>query len=274
MKLGELQKLKIEKKVEFGVYLSDGEEKVLLPKKQVPEDAAIGDEITVFLYKDSKDRLIATTSTPKLTLGKMGVLSVSQLNKVGAFLDWGLEKDLFLPFKEMTRQPAEGDEILVRMYIDKSERLCASMKGLYELLSKKPPYQVGDEVEARIYEFGHDFGTFVAIEDKYSAMIPKHEDTSKFHIGDIVMVRVTGIKEDGKCDVTLRDKAYVQMDEDAEALLELIDSYAGVLPFTEKASPEVIKRETGLSKAAFKRAIGRLYKERKISLNDGKIRKL
>ena len=127
MKLGEIQKLKIQKKVEFGVYLSDGEERVLLPKKQVPENASVGDEIQVFVYKDSKDRLIATTSSPKLTLGQMGVLTVSQLNKVGAFLDWGLEKDLFLPFKEMTRQPSEGDEILVRVYIDKCESLCASM---------------------------------------------------------------------------------------------------------------------------------------------------
>ncbi len=273
MKLGEIQKLKIEKKVEFGVYLTDGAEKVLLPKKQVPEGAQIGDEVSAFVYKDSKDRLIATTTTPKLTLGQFGVLSVSQLNKVGAFMDWGLEKDLFLPFKEMTRQPSEGDEILVRVYIDKSERLCASMKGIYELLSKKPPYQVGDEVEARIYEFGHDFGTFVALEDKYSAMIPRHEDVTKYRIGDVIMVRITGIKEDGKCDVTIRDKAYVQMEDDAEALLDLIDSYAGVLPFSEKASPEVIKRETGLSKAAFKRAIGRLYKERKITLTDGKIRR-
>lgn len=274
MKLGEIQKLKIEKKVEFGVYLSDGTDRVLLPKKQVPENYKIGDEVSAFIYKDSKDRLIATTNTPKLTLGQYGLLTVSQVNKVGAFMDWGLEKDLFLPFKEMTRQPQEGDEILVRVYIDKSERLCASMKGIYDMLSKKPPYQVGDEVEARIYEFGHDFGTFVALEDKYSAMIPRHEDVKNYRIGDVIMVRITGIKEDGKCDVTIRDKAYVQMEDDAEALLDLIDSYAGVLPFTEKASPEVIKRETGLSKAAFKRAVGRLYKERKITLTDGKIRRV
>lgn len=272
MKLGEIQKLKIEKKVDFGVYLTDGSERVLLPKKQVPADAKPGDELEVFVYKDSKDRLIATTKAPKLTLGQFGVLTVSQINKIGAFLDWGLEKDLFLPFHEMTRQPSEGDEILVRVYIDKSQRLCASMKGIYELLSKKPPYAVGDEVEARVYEFGHDFGTFVAIEDKYTAMIPRHEDASNLRIGDIIMVRITGIKEDGKCDVTIRDKAYVQMDADAEKLMEIIESYAGVLPFTEKASPEVIKRETGMSKAAFKRAVGRLYKERKITLDGGKIR--
>ncbi len=272
MNLGQFQKLTVQKKVDFGLYLTDGEDRVLLPKKQVPEGISIGDEVSVFIYKDSQDRLIATTREPKLTLGSFGVLRVSQVNKVGAFLDWGLEKDLFLPFKEMTRQPQPEDEILVRVYIDKSQRLCASMKGIYELLSRRAPYAVGDEVEARIYEFGHDFGTFVALEDKYSAMIPRHEDTKNYRIGDVIMVRITGIKEDGKCDVTIRDKAYVQMEDDAEALLSLIESYAGVLPFTEKASPEVIKRETGLSKAAFKRAVGRLYKERKITLEGGKIR--
>ncbi len=272
MNLGQFQKLTVQKKVDFGLYLTDGEDRVLLPKKQVPEGISIGDEVSVFIYKDSLDRLIATTREPKLTIGSFGVLRVSQVNKVGAFLDWGLEKDLFLPFKEMTRQPQPEDEILVRVYIDKSQRLCASMKGIYELLSRRAPYAVGDEVEARIYEFGHDFGTFVALEDKYSAMIPRHEDTKNYRIGDVIMVRITGIKEDGKCDVTIRDKAYVQMEDDAEALLSLIESYAGVLPFTEKASPEVIKRETGLSKAAFKRAVGRLYKERKITLEGGKIR--
>ncbi|MCR4693997.1 MAG: RNA-binding protein [Pseudobutyrivibrio sp.] len=274
MKLGEIQELKAEKKVDFGLYLTDGKERVLLPKKQVPENIAIGDRIKVFIYKDSDDRLIATVNQPKLIMGQYAPLTVSQINKVGAFLDWGLEKDLFLPFKEMTRKPVEGDEILVRLYIDKSQRLCASMKHIYDLLSKNPPYAVGDEVSARIYEFGHDFGTFVALDDKYSAMIPRHEDVSKYRIGDVIMVRVTGIKEDGKVDVTIRDKAYVQIDEDAQALLDLIDSYAGVLPFTEKANPEVIKRETGLSKAAFKRAVGRLYKERLISLEDGKIRRI
>ena len=277
MQPGEYQSLKIVKKVDFGVYLAKDEsykDRVLLPKAQVPIGADVGDEIRVFLYKDSEERMIATTRTPLLVMGQVAVLKVVSCGKIGAFLDWGLEKDLLLPFKEMVGRPEEGDEILVRAYIDKSNRLCASQKGIYELLSQKPPYAVGDEVEARIYEFGHDYGTFVALEDRYSAMIPRHEDVSKYKIGDVLMVRITGIKEDGKCDVTIRDKAYIQMDEDAEALLDLIDSYAGVLPFTEKASPEVIKRETGLSKAAFKRAIGRLYKERKISLNEGKIRRI
>ena len=227
----------------------------------------------VFLYKDSKDRLIATTNTPKLTLGGYAPLTVKEIGKIGAFLDWGLEKDLFLPYKEMTSHVEAGDEVLVTLYIDKSNRLCASMKGIYDLLEKDSPYEKGATVSGRVYEFSDNFGTFVAVDDKYSAKIPVSEDGSFLKIGDVIEAKVTAVKPDGKLDLTLREKAYIQMDADAAKIMELLDSYAGVLPFTEKASPEVIKRETGLSKAAFKRAIGTLYKHRKITLNDGKIRK-
>lgn len=275
MKLGEYQELVYIKKVEFGIYLAENEnseERVLLPAKQVPADAKRGDKIKVFLYKDSKDRLIATTNEPKLTLGSFGVLTVKEIGKIGAFLDWGLEKDLFLPFKEMTQKVQPEDEVLVTLYIDKSKRLCASMKGIYNLLSKESPYKKDDMVTGRIYEFSDNFGVFVAVDDKYSARIPNHEDHSYLRVGDIVDAKVVGVKPDGKLDLTLREKAYIQMDADAEKVLELLDSYAGVLPFTEKASPEVIKRETGLSKNAFKRAVGHLYKQRVVDITEGKIR--
>ncbi len=278
LNLGTIQKLKIARKADIGVYLieldaTDLSQRILLPKKSVPEGARVGDELEVFIYKDSKDRPIATTARPKILLDQAAVLTVKEVGKIGAFLDWGLEKDLFLPFKEMSRKVNAGDEILVRLYIDKSGRLAASTKGVYRLLSTHSPYRIGDEVSGRIYEFGHDYGTFVAVDDKYSAMIPRHEDTSLYHLGDIISATVTGVKEDGKLDLSIRGKAYMQMDADSAKLMEIIDSYAGVLPFTEKASPEIIFRETGLSKAAFKRAVGRLYKERKISLENGKIRK-
>lgn len=275
MKLGEYQELIYIKKVEFGIYLAESmesEERVLLPAKQVPADLKRGDKVKVFLYKDSSDRLIATTNEPKLTLGSFGVLTVKEIGKIGAFLDWGLEKDLFLPFKEMTQKVQPEDEVLVTLYIDKSKRLCASMKGLYNLLSTDSPYKKDDMVTGRVYEFSDNFGTFVAVDDKYSARIPSYEDHSFLRIGDIIDAKVVGVKADGKLDITLREKAYIQMDADAEKLLELIESYAGVLPFTEKASPEVIKRETGLSKNAFKRAVGHLYKQRIIDIADGKIR--
>lgn len=277
IKLGEYQELIVVKKVEFGVYLAqkpEDETRVLLPAKQVPQEVKIGDVLKVFLYKDSKDRLIATTNTPKLQLEQLAVLEVLEIGKIGAFLDWGLEKDLFLPFKEMTRKVEPGDEILVTLYIDKSRRLCATMKGIYDLLSKESPYKEGDTVQGRVYEFSDNFGTFIAVDDRYSAMIPRHEDCSFLRIGDIIEAHVTKVKPDGKLDLTMRQKAYLQMNPDAEKVLEIIDEYAGVLPFNDKASPEVIKRETGLSKNAFKRAVGHLYKEHKIEITDKVIRKL
>lgn len=277
MRLGEYQELYYVKKVDFGVYLAedpDSETHVLLPAKQVPEDAKQGERIRIFLYKDSKDRLIATTNEPKLTLGKFAVLRVKEIGKIGAFLDWGLEKDLFLPYKEMTQKVEAEDEILVTLYTDKSNRLCASMKGIYDLLRKDSPYHKDDKVTGRVYEFSDNFGTFVAVDDQFSARIPNHEDHSFLRIGDVIEAKVVGVKPDGKLDLTLREKAYIQMDADAEKILEILDSYAGVLPFSEKASPEVIKRETGLSKNAFKRAVGHLYKEHLVDLTDGKIRKI
>ena len=277
LKLGEYQKLTVIKKVEFGVYLAeenDLEKRVLLPAKQVPENTKTGDVLEVFLYKDSKDRLIATTNQPKLTLGGLAVLRVAEIGKIGAFLDWGLEKDLFLPYKEMTMKVNPEDEVLVTLYIDKSGRLCASMKKLYDLLSTDSPYHEGDVVSGRVYEFSDNFGTFLAVDDKYSAMIPRHEDTSKLRIGDVIEVKVINVKPDGKLDVSMREKAYLQMDSDAEKVMEVIEEFAGVLPFSDKASPEVIKRETGLSKNAFKRAVGRLYKEHRVIITEKSIRKV
>ncbi len=280
MRLGEYQELTVVKTVDFGVYLAkdsrgaEGEFRVLLPKKQVPEGTRAGDRIEVFLYKDSSDRMIATTNRPKLVLGELAVLKVLEVGKIGAFLDWGLEKDLLLPFREMTRKVQPGDEILVTLYIDKSSRLCASMKYLYDLLELDPPYEKGDTVSGRVYEFSRDFGTFVAVDDRYSAMIPAHEDCSHLKVGDVISAKVLDVKPDGKLDITLREKAYIQMDADAEKVMEIIEEFAGVLPFTDKASPEVIMRETGLSKSAFKRAVGRLYKERRIEITEKSIRKI
>lgn len=277
MKLGEKQKLLVVKKVEFGIYLAEHESdetRVLLPAKQVPSGIHIGEELEVFLYKDSKDRLIATTNEPRLTLGGFAALTVKEVGKIGAFLDWGLEKDLLLPYKEMLGKVEQEDQILVTLYIDKSRRLCASMKGIYSLLDKDSPYQKGDTVCGRVYETGGNFGTFLAVDDRYSAMIPKFEDCSHLRIGDVIEAKVVNVKPDGKLDLTLREKAYIQMDADAEKILQVIEEYAGVLPFNDKASPEVIQREVQMSKSAFKRAVGRLYKERKIEIRENSIRKV
>lgn len=277
IRLGEKQKLIVVKQVDFGVYLAEqkgnGKESVLLPAKQVPQGVELGDEIEVFIYKDSKDRIISTTQEPKLKMGEIQALTIISVQDIGAFLDWGLEKDLFLPYKEQIGTVREQDKVLVRLYIDKSNRLCASMKGLYEILDTDSPYRIGDMVKGRVYEFSDNFGAFVAVDDRYSALIPRHEDHSFLRIGDCVEARVTGVKPDGKLDLTLREKAYMQMNQDALQVLALLEKHHGVLPFNDKASPEIIMQEAKMSKNAFKRAVGRLYKERKIEITEKNIRK-
>ena len=276
IELGKKQTLEVVKKVEFGVYLAEEQgsmDKVLLPKKQVPEGAEAGTQIVVFIYRDSKDRLIATTAVPKLTLGELAVLTVKEVGKIGAFLDCGLEKDLFLPFKQQTRKVRTGDEVLVAMYIDKSNRLCATM-NVYEYLKKESPYTKEDTVHGVIYEISKNFGAFVAVDNLYSALIPAKEFHGEYEIGDVVEARVTGVKPDGKLDLSIRRKAHLQMDEDAEYVMQVIDEFDGVLPFNDKVSPEVIQREFKMSKNAFKRAVGKLYKEGRIEITENRILKV
>lgn len=276
LRLGEKQTLEIVKKVDFGVYLADdkaagADERVLLPAKQVPEEAKAGDLLEVFIYKDSKDRFIATRNEPKLYLGQTTVLNVVQINRVGAFLDWGLEKDLFLPFKEQTKPLNPGDECVVALYIDKSSRLCATMK-VYPYLRKDSPYRKDDKVTGIIYEISQNFGAFVAVDYCYSALIPKKEMTKELKVGDVISARVSARKEDGKLDLSLREKAYIQMSIDAEKVLEKLEEGNGVIPFTDKASPELIRTEMGMSKNEFKRAVGNLLKAGKLEITKTEIR--
>ena len=275
IKLGEIQKLTVIKQVEFGVYLAEStesaDEKVLLPKAQIPEGLKMGDEIEVFIYRDSQDRLISTTNTPFIRLGEVAALKVVSVGKQGAFLNWGLEKDLFLPYAQQNRKLNAGDEVLVYLYIDKSKRLCASMK-VYEHLRTDSPYKSGDDVSGLVFQESENYGMFVAVDDIYSAAILKQELYGEVKPGDRIRARVSRVREDGRLNLSIREKAHVQIFPDMERILELLDQYGGVLPFTEKATPEVIKRETGMSKNEFKRAVGHLYKERKIVIEDGKIR--
>lgn len=277
MQLGKLQTLKVVKQVDFGVYLAEEgqpEERVLLPKKQVPEGTRLGDEIEVFLYRDSQDRLIATTAKPKLMLGGGAArVTVKEVTKIGAFLDWGLEKDLLLPFRQQTKRVRAGEECLAALYIDKSGRLCATM-NVYDYLRTDSPYQKEDHVTGTIYQISENFGAFVAVDDCYSGLIPSREFFGQLSVGDQIGARVTAVKPDGKLDLSIREKGYVQMNTDAETVMKVIEEFDGVLPFTDKASPEVIKREFSLSKNAFKRAVGHLLKEGRIEITEKSIRKL
>ena len=276
MELGKMQELMIVKQVEFGVYLAESkqsEERVLLPKKQVPEGAGTGDSVRVFLYRDSQDRLIATTTEPKLMLGGVARLPVKEVAKIGACLDWGLEKDLFLPFRQQTRKVHAGEECLVGLYTDKSGRLCATM-NVYEYLRTDSPYKADDQVSGTVYQISRNFGAFVAVDDCYSGLIPEREFFGQAQIGDRIEARVTKVKPDGKLDLSIRDKSYLQIETDAQEVMKVIEEFDGVLPFTDKASPETIKREFALSKNAFKRAVGHLLKEGRIEITEKSIRKL
>ena len=277
MKLGEKQTLYIVKKVEFGVYLAehhnDAENRVLLPAKQVPQGAAVGEQLEVFLYKDSKDRWIATTNTPKLMMGQVAELTVAQTGKIGAFLDWGLEKDLLLPFRQQVKKVKEGEKVLVSLYVDKSERLCATM-NVYHNLRSDSPYHTQDQVVGRAYASSDEYGIFVAVDNLYSALIPRKELYGEVALGEDVRARVTKVQPDGRLVLSIREKSFLQIQKDAEKLLDIIDSYDGVLPFNDKVSPAIILRETGMSKNEFKRAVGNLLKAGKIQITEKVIRRI
>lgn len=274
IEVGKYLNLKVLRMKEFGVYLGedDEEEAVLLPKKQVPEHTEIGDTIEVFVYRDSQDRKIATTNRPCLTVGEIGVLKVVSVAGIGAFMDCGLERDVLLPFKEQTTKVAEGKSYPVYMYVDKSDRLCVTMR-LYQHLDLDSPYKKNDTIHGIVYEYKDHMGAFVLVEGRYSGLIPKKELYRQVSVGEEIEGRIMNVREDGKLDVSLRKVAYVQMNEDAEQIESRIDELGGLLPFTDKASPEKIKAEFGMSKNEFKRAVGHLLKSGRIEIADQGIKK-
>ena len=290
IEIGITQKLTVVRTAEFGVYLGlpgeDPEEAVLLPKKQVPESAHIGSEITVFVYRDSEDRIIATTNIPLVKRGQFGYLKVKGVTKVGAFLDWGLEKDLFMPFKEQEEPVRAGDKVMVYVYLDKSGRLCASGK-LYARLKSAGyrEFKDNDDFTGVVYRTEKEHGVFVAVfpkkeaaqagefalDELYFGLIPPTEAFRKYRVGELVTGRVMRVRKDRKLDVSERGKIPEMLDKDGDAILKKIDEYGGALPFSEGASPEIIKRELSMSKNAFKRALGHLLKAGKIEIKEEEV---
>ena len=270
IELGKTQCLNIVKVTDFGVYLGTEEDKVLLPKKQVPDDVEVGDALTVFVYRDSSDRLIATTNKTKIQLGELQRLKVSQVTGIGAFLDWGLEKDLLMPYKEQTTHVSEGSEYLVALYIDKSGRLAATMR-INKYLEKSETLVKDSAVTGTIIGITPDYRAYVAVEDKYDAFIPMSEVFEPLSVGEVIHGRVSRVREDGKLVISLKQKAYIQMDEDSVQIYDAIVKKGGSLGFTVKADPEIIKKHFNMSKNAFKRAVGRLLKEGKIEITQNSI---
>lgn len=280
MKLGVMQTLVIRRFREFGAYLGDdtpqGEregaaESVLLPKKEVPEGAAAGDRVEVFLYKDSAGRPIATTRRPLITVGEVGRLAVKEVTKIGAFLDMGLERDVLLPYHEMQGEVRPGGEVLAALYVDRSGRLAATMR-VYRYLkpAAEGAYSEGQEVSGTVYGLG-DPGVFVAVDDRYFGLIPKSEVYGDFRPGQAVSARILRVRPDGKLDLSPRKKAWQQMGDDAERILKALETSGGRLALGDKSDPEDIRRTLGLSKNAFKRAAGQLLKAGKIEISDDSI---
>lgn len=276
IELGKKQELEVVRLKDFGIYLGEGggsESAVLLPKKQVPEDTKLGDKLEVFIYKDSEDRLIATVVNPLLAVGGTAVLTVKEVGQIGAFLDMGLEKDLLLPFKEQTHPVEKGEECLVALYVDKSERLAATMK-VYTYLDSQSPYEKDSKVTGTVYELNESLGAFVAVDNRYYGLIAKKELFTNLNVGDKIEARVVKVREDGKLDLSIREKAFIQMDADSKLVMKVLNEFDGVLPFNDKVSPEIIKKEFNLSKNAFKRAVGRLLKDGQIKITEKTIERI
>ena len=274
IKLGEMQTLVAIRKSTVGMYLSSREDDfsddVLLPLKQVPPETEEGDEVEVFIYRDSEDRLIATTIRPKIVLDEIALLKVKEIIKIGAFLDWGLPKDLFLPYKEKVGDIEAGKEYMFGLYVDNSDRLCATMR-IYDYLRTDSPYKKDDKVKGVIYKAKSDIGALVAVDRKFNGLIPNRELFGDFKDGDEIEARVTKVREDGKLDLSVREKSYIQMDKDAELILTKLAQMGGKLNLNDKSSPDEIKEQLNISKAAFKKAVGRLLKEKKIKFVPGGI---
>jgi len=278
IKLGEMQELEVAKIVNIGAYLQSEdkektEDRVLLPIKQVPAGTKVGDKINVFVYRDSDDKIIATVKKPKITLGEIATLKVVEMSRIGAFLNWGLEKDLFLPFKEQIGDIRLNGEYMVGLYIDKSDRLCATM-NLFKVLRTDSPYKVNDIVKGTVFSLKRGLGAMVAVDNKYLGLIHEGEIIKPLHPGQSVEVRVSNIKEDGKLDLSLKDAPRLQIDKDGEKILKVLIRNKGSLPLNDDSSPEEVNKILGMSKSSFKKAAGRLMKRRLIIMTKNGIEML
>lgn len=246
---------------------------VYLPIEEFPEGINKGDNLQVFIFRDFNNNLAATLKSPYGQVGDLAYLEVADITNIGAFLDWGLEKDLFLPMREQTVKLEKGNYYLVKIYLDKSKRLCATMK-IDDDLKTHPPYKPGESVEGVVYGYNPRLGAFIAIDNKYYGFVHLTEKFIDLKVGSKAKFRVIKIREDGRVDLSTRQVAHKQMDTDAQAILQFLAVREGFLPLNDKSEPEEIKKYFSISKNAFKRALGKLLKEKKIVQTDKGIKLL
>ena len=259
--------LKVIQNTEIGAFLDLGNnKKVLLPFAEQTVRPEVGEEITVYLYEDKGGRATATMRKPILKDGDVGILKVAEVTKIGAFLNNGVPKQILVPFREQICTPSEGDDVLVYIYRDKSGRQAATMR-VYKFLDNNSPYKVDDKVQGFIYEINPKLGVFVAVDNKYFGMIPISEVYAKYKYGDIVEARVTKVREDGKLDLSGREKAYIAIEQDAEAVMYELKRNNGKLPYADKADAAFIEETYAMSKNQFKRAVGHLFKQKLIMVD-------
>ena len=269
MKIGEINTLRIEKETGIGLFLSDdlGME-VLLPKRYVPKKIEVGDKIDVFIYRDSEDRLISTTETPKGKLNEIAWMNVKSVTEAGAFLDWGLSKDLFVPMKEQIVKLREGETHLVYVYLDTlTQRLAASPRLERYLESIPEGLEKGSEVQATVWKEHPPLGYQVIVNNQYLGMIYANQVFQELNIGDVTNAYVNAIREDGRIDVILQKPGFESIDDSTKDLIDALEKNNGFLPLTDKSSPEAIYSALSMSKKSFKKAAGGLYKSRIIEIN-------
>ena len=272
LRLGHYNRLEVIKELDFGLYLDgyDGEE-ILIPRVYVPEGTQIGDFLEVFIYRDSEDRLIATTLKPYATVGEFAYLKVKDVSKLGVFLDWGLMKDLLVPFGEQTHKMGLGRSYLVYIYIDEeSERIVASAKLDKFLENDSSKFTEGQEVSLVPYEYT-DLGIKALIERRCIGVIYKSEVFQEVILGEVTKGFIKKIRTDTKIDLSLVKQGYDRIDNIKSQIYDLLVSKEGFLPYTDKTDSEKIYRDLQMSKKDFKKAIGGLYRDGKIKLQDNGI---
>lgn len=268
IQVGKYNELEVIKQMDFGVYLGDGMVEILMPAKWVPKDTRVGDVLEVFVFRDSGDRLIATTVKPYATAGEFAFLEVQQTNDTGAFLDWGMEKNLLVPFREQPSKLEEGSSYVVYVYVDEeTDRMLASAKLNKFIERENIDLREGDVVDLLIFS-ETDKGLNAIINNTYSGLIYRNEIYDNVRVGDKIKGFVKHIREDNKIDLSLQKTGYELVDDVKWRILKLIKDQNGFLPLTDNSSPEEIKAKLQISKKAFKKAIGALYREKLVKLTE------